>query len=1093
MSIFPLSLALSLICSAVFLALAWIRRQDIFLRSWLLAWLGLSLSAGLNELHWGLYAPFRHALNTTLLFWALSFLYLSAQQLNRVQFKSLIPPPASATPLAPPRNWPPTWFWLGGALWASLVLSDRLPHTPWLRLPEILAFLIAGMEFSLVQRRPWPQRFLGVAILFWGLAVLWRQGLVAAAILPAMSLEMPARTLLALCMLLVIYDEETRSAGRHLLALSNLQLRGHGAVRPEDLHGVLATLHKRVLSQFSRQALLWISPEFGLGSGSFYSGFSPGFLEYLHSTGAGVLRDLLPRFGGFLVLHDLRRPAELGALADNPEFQQLIRRLRAENMPGFTAVALQAHRQVQGLILIGHERRRGLLADEVRIVFILAGQLAVALENYRLAAESLRRGKEYELLTHVGTAISSILDRDSLFRMIHSELGKLMDVSNFYVAFEQPGDEEISFEFEIEHDVLLPSRQRPRAQGLTEFIIQTGRPLLIPRGVSEFLEAKGIQASGRPARCWMGVPILRPGRPSGVIALQNYDREDVFDAGHLRLLEIVAGQASVAMENARLFTEEQRSNRELQFLNRIAHIAISTFGPPQAMLQAVAQEIQAAFDCDYVALGLVGFRAAEVEFEAVAGRLPPSSRPPRLSLRQPPLSEAIHRRQPCRWSSESGSPPPTLHPQACSQFILPVCYAQQVLGILVLESRLPGAFPAEQVRTLQTLSDQLAAALNNIIIFQSMEQQAITDGLTGLKTRRFFMEALQAEWKRSARTGRPLTLLLLDLNNFKQLNDTLGHLEGDAALRRTARILEQKCRASNIIARFGGDEFTILLQETSKQQAPALVERLCLALEQDALLRERGLSASFGLASFPEDGATPEEVLRAADLDMYSAKHAAAAQGAGYRLRHTPPSLDSPASLDAALPGLLSLTAALDARDLLGPGHHERVAQLAWRLARALSLPEAEQDRIRLAGRLHDLGKCGFSGEFLRQPRLLAADWSLMRRHPALGAEMLRGLEGGEPIAAYVAAHHEWFNGQGYPLGLSGEAVPLGARMIALAEAYDAMTHPIPARQPVCFTPEAAASELQRLAAIQFDPQLVEAFLRLLRSPLSVSALSQSV
>ncbi len=1056
------------------------------------AWLGLSLTAGLNELQWGFYAPFRHALDTSLLFLALSLLYLSAQQLNQAQVKNPLAPAGVAPPAQ--RKWPPTWFWLGGALWAALVLSHKLPQTPWLRLPEIIAFAITGMEFALLQRRPWTQRFFGIAILFWGMAVLWRQGVIAAAMLPAMALELPARTLLALCMLLVIYDEEKRSAGRHLLALSNLQLRGHGAVRVDDLQRVLGALHKRVLSQFSRRALLWTAPEFGLDWHRFNCGFSDSFLAYLQSAGAGVLRDLLPRFRGVLVVRDLRHPDELGALGEAALTRELNMHLRAEATPGFTCVALQAHSQVMGLILIGHERRRGLLADELRIALILAGQVAVALENYRLATEGLRRGQEYELLTHVGTAISSILDRDSLFRMIHAELGKLMDTRNFYVAFERPAEQEITFEFEIEHNMLLPPRRRTRGQGLTEYVIETGRPLLIPNQVLEFIEEHGIQASGRPARCWMGVPILRPGRPSGVIALQNFEREEAFDNAHLRLLEIVAGQAAVALENARLFTEEQRSNRELQFLNRIAHVAISTFGPPQAMMQAVAREIQAAFDFDCVGLGLIGFRSTEVGFEALAGRLPPPPEPLRFSLHEAPLADAIHGHHACRWSSDGSEPrPATLHPQAQSQFILPISYAQQVLGVLVLESRSPGAFPAEQARTLQTLSDQLAATLNNIIIFQRMEEQAVTDGLTGLKTRRFFMEALQAEWKRSSRNGRPFTLMLLDLNNFKQLNDTLGHLEGDVALTRTARILEQKCRSSNILARLGGDEFTILLQETSKQQAPALLERLREAFAQDELLRERGISASFGLGAYPEDGATPEEVLRAADLDMYAAKTASAAQEVGFRMRRTPPPSASPAALETALPSLLALTAALDARDCLGPGHHERVAQLAWRLARVLGLPEIEQDRIRLAGRLHDLGKCGFSAEFLRKPRLLASDWALMRLHPIWGAEMVRGLEGGEGLAECIAAHHEWFNGQGYPHGLSGDEVPLGGRILALAETYDAMTHPMPGRQPHSYTPEAATEELKRLSGVQFDPSMIAVFLHLLRSPLSVSALSQSV
>src|SRR5487761_156090 len=126
MPIFPLSLALSLLCSAIFLLLVLYRRQDAFLRSWLAAWLGLSLIAGLYELHWGLYAPFRQALNTTLLFVTLSFLFLSARQLERAPSRAAAPPAHS---IGPASAWPLYWFWLGGALWAAVVLSGRIQHT----------------------------------------------------------------------------------------------------------------------------------------------------------------------------------------------------------------------------------------------------------------------------------------------------------------------------------------------------------------------------------------------------------------------------------------------------------------------------------------------------------------------------------------------------------------------------------------------------------------------------------------------------------------------------------------------------------------------------------------------------------------------------------------------------------------------------------------------------------------------------------------------------------------------------------------------------------------------------------------------------
>ena len=155
---------------------------------------------------------------------------------------------------------------------------------------------------------------------------------------------------------------------------------------------------------------------------------------------------------------------------------------------------------------------------------------------------------------------------------------------------------------------------------------------------------------------------------------------------------------------------------------------------------------------------------------------------------------------------------------------------------------------------MNTLADLLATALHNSFVFQKLQQQSITDGLTGIKTRRFFWEALSSEWRRGLRSGRPFSIVLIDLDKFKGVNDTLGHLEGDLVLARVGRLLEQKCRQSNVVARYGGDEFIILMPETGMEQAAALAERLRLWLATDAMLSEHKITGSFGVASYPVHG-----------------------------------------------------------------------------------------------------------------------------------------------------------------------------------------------------------------------------------------------
>ena len=181
--------------------------------------------------------------------------------------------------------------------------------------------------------------------------------------------------------------------------------------------------------------------------------------------------------------------------------------------------------------------------------------------------------------------------------------------------------------------------------------------------------------------------------------------------------------------------------------------------------------------------------------------------------------------------------------------------------------------PEQDVLLLRTLADLFAGALHNALTFQKAQEQAITDGLTGVKTHRFLMEALSAEWKRSTRANRPLALVLMDLDRFKFVNDFYGHLEGDVVLQRVGHILEQNCRRSDVVARYGGDEFVILMPETAVEQARQLANKLRGWIASDPLLRDKNITASFGIAAFPVHGSTPQELIQVADSSMYLSKH----------------------------------------------------------------------------------------------------------------------------------------------------------------------------------------------------------------------------
>src|SRR5438309_11414407 len=205
---------------------------------------------------------------------------------------------------------------------------------------------------------------------------------------------------------------------------------------------------------------------------------------------------------------------------------------------------------------------------------------------------------------------------------------------------------------------------------------------------------------------------------------------------------------------------------------------------------------------------------------------------------------------------------------------MPITYGDTLMGILNVESESERAVADDDVLVMNTLADLLATALHNSFVFQKLQQQSITDGLTGIKTRRFFWEALSSEWKRASRSGRPFSVVLVDLDKFKEVNDTTGHLEGDLVLARVGRLLENKCRQSNVVARYGGDEFIILMPENGVEQAEILAERLRLVLATDPMLSEHHITGSFGVASFPVHGFSAENIIRVADMGMYISKKA---------------------------------------------------------------------------------------------------------------------------------------------------------------------------------------------------------------------------
>jgi diguanylate cyclase (GGDEF)-like protein/putative nucleotidyltransferase with HDIG domain len=945
--------------------------------------------------------------------------------------------------------------------------------------------------------------------------------------------------IIAILMVMALYEEEKRRIERNMLALSNLNLATSSFVGGE-IQRMLSQALDRVLGVVRLPAgALFLHHGDPQGPTSVVGvGFSDDFCREAQVEGLDdYLVGLVSRLGGLLGFRDLRDD-NLTALEKEEPLRRFRQLALKQGLRSVVAISLQAKEQAFGVLLLGTPDNRRFTPAELRLLLALGHQIGMAVENSYLIQQSSRRSEELHVLNEIGRVLSSTLNHEELLLKVWEELRRLFDVENFYIASLSPLKDEVHFDLEMVDGVRIPPRSRPVGNHITEYIIRSRQPVLVRENYPVEAQRLGIDPI-MTGGCICGVPLVAYDHVIGALVVHS-DQERAFDEGHLELMRVLASEASIAIENARLFTQERTKARHLALLNVISRDAIATLNPDE-MLAKISERLEGGLTYDHFSIGLIEYASREVVIQAESGKRR-GTVGVRVALGAGLIGHVARngKLSVFRASIPDQAALKPLLADSVAGMALPVFYGEQLLGVLNVESSVGIDFTDEETLLLRTLADLIAGALHNALSFQKAQEQAITDGLTGVKTHRFFMEALSAEWKRSTRASRSFALVLMDLDRFKFVNDFYGHLEGDLVLQRVGQILETNCRRSDVVSRYGGDEFVILMPETNMEHARQLASKLRGWIAADPLLREKNISASFGIACYPLHGSSPQELIQVADASMYLSKHQGgnavstadhfdpneakkwkrdvleaylgvtlkrlfatgpeAFEEIYQRLKQFTESLSAtepvaddipvdPGTIAGAAPRALpqavldtvtSLAYAIDAKDQYTHGHSQKVAAYAALVAEAMGMSEAEVDEIRLGAVLHDIGKVAIPENILSKGGPLNPDeWETMKTHVTYGAKILEPIVPLARIRDMVLHHHEFFDGSGYPDALAAAKIPLGARVIAIADAFDTITSDRTYKKGR--TAEQALVELERCSAAQFDPAIVEVFVRTMR------------
>ncbi len=744
----------------------------------------------------------------------------------------------------------------------------------------------------------------------------------------------------------------------------------------------------------------------------------------------------------------------------------------------FYSIRLLFGFEVQAATLVSSTAAAAVL---VVVIYLLRGLLIQG-------ADRLFHQERYDyrqrLHSFVQREMDGIFSLEEFSQKMLPLLTKSLDCHQAYLLLPEGVNGDFVVEFSESKKENVPQVRLRQDNPVLEWLRRENRYLL-KESLDIIPEFRGIWAEEKDGLKALDVELLFPlvsrGSLIAILALGKkesgkYPLEDV------NLVETVAAQVATSLEKEYLQEQLRKREQELSLINRLASVITSSLNIREVYDTFIA-ELKDVIDVGWATIALI--EGDELHFEVLstevgsawqAGEKIPleGTGAEWVAKHKKVLVEPDLAKNNRFWTGESH-----LKYGIRSIVYLPLVVKGEAIGSLIVASRQPNAYAPGQVHLLERLASQIAAPVENSRLYAKAEQRARVDELTGLFNRRHFDERLGEEIDRHSRYGGMLSLIFLDLDFFKAYNDKHGHIAGDKVLAQIGQLIEKSIRNIDIAFRYGGDEFAVLLPQSEADDAFVVAERVRGKIATEMRKKKLRITTSLGLASWPSDGVMPDELVNAADKALYYTK-----QTGGNRTcvaSKMLPSLTETAGMSAAtekeaLSIIHALAATIEARDPFTYGHSRKVSSYAVALAEAIGLPSEKVAVISTAALLHDIGKIGIPDEVLNKVGKLEAEtWELIQSHAKLSATIVGHVISLVSCLPAILHHHERWDGTGYPSGLKGEAIPIEARILAIADAFDAMTSSRPYREPLSY--KKVLDELKRCSGTQFDPKLIEAFL----------------